>query len=125
MNSITSLNNLHPNELFRFMHVRGPQRVKQARIRRYFVTNVYDQISRSDLAAVQKKITTLYPALITRIGKPKQLSKQMADVAAFQKSKAYITDPDDYASRYPELTSFLNWLDAHLSATTIEAVRNK
>jgi hypothetical protein len=122
---MTLLNDLHPNELFRFMHVRGPRRAPEEVIPTYFVSNVYDGISNNEHATIQRKITTLYPTLVTRIGSPKQYKEQLADVARYKRSKEHISNPDDYASRYPELTSFLNWLDVHSSATTIEVVRRK
>lgn len=122
---MTLLNNQHPNELFRFMHVRGPQRAPDEEIPIYFVSNIYDRISNNELTAMQSRMTAFYPILMTHTGTPKQLSKQMAEVAKYKKSAEYINNPDDYASRYPALTSFLNWLDVHSSATTLQAVRRK
>src|SRR3712207_8623684 len=37
----------------------------------------------------------------------------------------YADDPDDYAQRYPQLTSFLNWLDAHLPDVTVKSARHR
>lgn len=122
---MTLLNDRHPNELFRFMHVRGPQRASDEKIPTFFVTNIYDQISKTTLAAIQRSITTLYPTLAKRIGKSGQLSKQIADVTAYQESQQYIGAPDEYARRYSEQTSFLNWLDVNISATTSQAVGDK
>ncbi len=122
---MTLLNNLHPNELFRFMQVRGPKRVPVDRVQTYFIHNVYDQISTNELPAIQRNTMMLYPMLAKRGGNPEHLREQMADVAAYQKSKQYISDPDDYALHYPVLTSILDWLDAHLSTRTREAVGHK
>src|SRR5688572_9310153 len=93
---MTLLNDRHPNELFRYVHVRGPQRASGDEVHRYFISNVYDEISRDELATLQRKNATLYPRLVTRIGSPKQLSEQLADVEAYKKSREYIGDPDHY-----------------------------
>lgn len=121
---MTLLNDRHPNELFRYVHVRGPQRASGDEIHRYFISNVYDQISRNELAVIQRKNATLYTRLVARIGSPKQLSEQLTDVEAYKQSKEYIGDPDHYALNHPELTSFLNWLDAHSSSAKLKAVRH-
>jgi hypothetical protein len=122
---MTLLNDRHPNELFRYIHVRGPQRASGDGVRRYFISNVYDQISRNELATIQRKNATLYPRLATRVGSPDQLAEQSADVEAYKKSKEYMSDPDHYALNYPELTSFMGWLDTHSSSAKLKAVRHR
>lgn len=119
------VNNLRPNELFRYLHVRGPQKKEEEQIPVFFAENIYETLPPADITTIQGSMETLHPKLIPFIGTPKQLQDQLAAVNAYKQSAEYIKKPEDYAKRYPEATKFLAWLDANISVTKFKDVENK
>ncbi|WP_437835594.1 hypothetical protein [Sorangium sp. So ce1153] len=115
------LNEIYPNDLFRFMNVRPPQAYRLERAQIDFVTNAYDRLSAPDLVSVQKKVGTLHPRLVAA-DRPEA---QLAEVDRYKSTADYITYPDDYATRFPALAKFLAWLDVNATATTMKDVATK
>lgn len=103
-----ALNDLTPNDLFRFVNVRGPSPQQEKPAQTAFVPLIYDTP-----AGGTKRSGGLYPALAEARNKSEPLKASIKLVRDYQGSEAFIADVDAYATTYPQLTDFIRWLDAH------------
>jgi hypothetical protein len=111
-----NLNMLKPDVLFKYINVRNPIKQSDGIGLRYFIPNVYDELSSTDLSTIQADTETLFDKLFAH--KSAGITIQQSDVNAYKGKSTFITTPDEYISRYPELTSFISWLDVNSVSTS-------
>ena len=119
------LNDTHPNELFKFIQVRGANKNDDDNRSFYFVDNIYDKITPTELSSIQGNISTLYPQLLSLIGNPNQLQEQLNAVSAYKSTTQFIENPDNFPNEFPELAKFISWLDAHISVAEFNEIKTK
>jgi hypothetical protein len=120
------LNELNPNELFRFMNVRGPQKKPSSGSTAHlFVPLVHDVLPEKQLATIAKDRRLLYPELSALNGKAEQMSGSLKLVAAYKAGPDFLATPEAFAKAYPALTAFIDWLDAHADTATSKEVQGK
>ncbi|MEO5645713.1 MAG: hypothetical protein ABIQ40_13445 [Bacteroidia bacterium] len=119
------INSLKPDILFRFMNVRTPLKETPAHGLRYFIPNIYDSVVDEELTTIQADIETLYPQLIIHRGSTTELIDQQSDVEDYKVTDEFIPTPEDYAARFPELTTLISWLDAYSSNITGSEISTK
>jgi hypothetical protein len=119
------LKDLTPNELFRFVNVRGPLKQEEKPSRAAFVPLVYDTLSQEERKTTEENCDLLYPALADEQGKPDQLARSQRLVARYKSGKDFIASPDSYLTSYSELSAFIAWLDVSADFATPDAVAGK
>lgn len=118
------LNELSPNELFRFVNVRGPQKKPASRATAHlFVPLVYDTLTEKQIAAMANERRLLYPELAALAGKAEQMTASLKAIAAYKAGPDFLATADAFAKAYPVLTSFIDWLDGHADTATLQEVR--
>ncbi|MEA2414127.1 MAG: hypothetical protein QOI58_784 [Thermoanaerobaculia bacterium] len=111
----------HPEELFRFISVRGP--IKQdAEERLLFVEPVHERLSASQLQSIGSQHTLLYPELKALDAAPDQMVRSIGLVEAYKRSPDFLPSAAQYPARYPELARFADWLDANADSASNESV---
>lgn len=116
------INDLHPNELFRFVNVRGPLKEADAALNAQFVHPVYERLADIKIREAVKAQNPLYPDLKALDGKPDQLNRSLRRVDDYKTTSSFIPSPADYPKRYPALATLIDWLDANADHASLDAL---
>lgn len=119
------VNNLRPDNLFKFINIRASYRADDDKKALFFVQDIYTIGNSLDLKGDKKALSSLYPNLEALIGTPDQLKKHIAILVEYKTTKYYIKKADEYNILFPQLTEFIAWMDCHASTTSFKEIQEK
>lgn len=118
---MTSATGQTPNDLFRFVNVRGPSRQKERPSRLAFVPLIFDELSADETAPSG----SLYPALAATRDTAGALGTAVKLVRRYRGTDNFIVSAEAYRAAYPELAGFIGWLDVHAETASREALHKR
>jgi hypothetical protein len=107
--SVILLNDLHPNDLFRFINVRPLTTPKVRTV--VIISNPYDGISDTTLSSLRQRISVLTPTLAEIRHAGGTPDAQLHEGQKYRESEHYLRSESNFEATFPETTSLVNWLD--------------
>lgn len=111
------LNDLNPNELFRFVKLRGPKK-ERSDSKNAFVTHGIDSLSAQELSDIETNGTLLWTTLMSRAGNPDVVNLMRSDLDSFKSSQFAVHSRDDFDAMLPKMLEVFDWVDANRESMT-------